>query len=356
MEQQGDKTHDATPHKRQRAREEGQVAKSQDLGSAALLLTGLGILLWLGKEATDFFHNITMSHLGGEAWVTLEPEFVVSQWHQMATNLGGILFPILGLMFLTAVGVQVAQTGIMFVPTAVGLNFGRVNPISGFGRIFSISSFMRLVFGLVKVCLIGVIAYLCLWQRMDDVLTLADLSVAQIAWQMTDLMLWTAVKIAVALLILAVLDYGFQKWKHEQDLKMTTQELRDEMKNTQGDPMIAARRKQIHRQIVESQLATAVPKADFVVTNPTELAIAIKYDDQTMAAPVVVAKGEDAIAQRIRRLALEHGIPIVERKPLARALYAQAELNQPIPTDLWGALAEVVRYIWELKGKKLPGA
>ena len=356
MEQFGDKVHDPTPHKRQKAREEGQVAKSQDLGSAALLLTGLGILLWMGKETADYFHHLAVGHLGAEAWLQLDSESVVAHWQSTAVTLSGVLFPILGLMFLAAVSVQVAQTGFMFVPTAVGLNFGRINPVSGFGRIFSLSSFMRLVFGLVKVCLIAAVAYLCLWQRMDDVLTLADLSVPQIAWQMTDLVLWTSVKIAVALLVLSVLDYTFQKWKHEQDLKMTTQELKDEMKQTQGDPRVAARRKQVHRQIVENQTAKAVPKADFVVTNPTELAIAIQYDDETMAAPVVLAKGEDAVAQRIRRLALEHGIPVVERKPLARALYAQADINQPVPTDLWEALAEVVSYVWQLKGKKLPGA
>ncbi len=356
MEQFGDKVHDPTPHKRQRAREEGQVAKSQDLGSAALLLTGLGILLWMGKGTVDFFHEITAAQLGGEAWLTLEPEFIVAQWQLTAMRLAWVLMPILGFLFLGAVVVQVAQVGLLFVPKAVSLNFNRINPVSGFGRIFSLSSVMRLVFGLVKVCLIAVVAYVCLWQRMDDVLTLADLTVPQIAWQISDLVLWTAVKIAVTLLILSVLDFGFQKWKHEQDLKMTTQELKDEMKQTQGDPLVAARRKQVHRQIVESQLAKTVPKADFVVTNPTELAIAIQYDDQTMAAPVVLAKGEDALAQRIRRLALENGIPIVERKPLARALYAQADINQAVPADLWEALAEVVRYVWELKGKPLPGA
>ncbi len=356
MEQFGDKVHDATPHKRQKAREQGQVAKSQDLGTAALLLVGLGLLLWMGKDAADYFGRLTTEQLGGQAWLHVDSEFLMAQWQHVLLGLAKILLPILGLLFLAAVLTQVAQIGLMVVPSAVGMDLNRINPVKGFSRIFSLSSVMRLVFGLVKVLLISAVAGICLWQRMEDVLMLPELSVPQIAWLVCDLLLWTAVKIAVALLILAVLDYGFQKWKHEQDLKMTTQELKDEMKQTQGDPMVAARRKQVHRQIVESQLAAVVPKADFVVTNPTELAIAIQYDDATMEAPVVLAKGEDAIARRIRMIALEHGIPVVERKPLARALYAKAEINQVVPNDLWEAMAEVVKYIWQLKGKPLPGA
>lgn len=356
MEQFGDKQHDATPHKRQQAREKGQVAKSQDLGTAAMLLAGIGLLLWLGKDAADYFGGLTAGHLGGEAWLQVDSEFLMAQWQTVLLGLAKVVLPILGLLFLGAIAVQVAQTGFMYVPSALELDFNRVNPVQGFSRIFSLSSVMRLVFGLIKVILISVVAGICLWQRKEEVLTLPELSVPQIALLMCDLLLWTAIKIAVALLILAVLDYGFQKWKYEQDLKMTTQELKDEMKQTQGDPMIAARRRQVHRQIVENQLAAVVPKADFVVTNPTELAIAIQYDDQTMEAPVVLAKGEDAVARRIRMIALEHGIPVVERKPLARALYAKAEINQVVPTDLWEAMAEVVKYIWQLKGKPLPTA
>lgn len=356
MEQFGDKVHDATPHKRQQAREKGQVAKSQDLGTAALMLAGVGLLLWMGKDTADYFGRLTTGQLGGEAWLQMDSEFLMAQWQTVVLGLAKAVLPILGLLFLGAVLVQVAQTGLMYVPSALALDFNRVNPVQGFSRIFSISSVMRLVFGLIKVLLISVVAGICLWQRKDEVLALPELSVPQIAWLMTDLLLWTAIKIAVALLILAVLDYGFQKWKHEQDLKMTTQELKDEMKQTQGDPMVAARRRQVHRQIVENQLASVVPKADFIVTNPTELAIAIQYDDQTMEAPVVLAKGEDAVARRIRMIALEHGIPVVERKPLARALYAKAEINQVVPSDLWEAMAEVVKYIWQLKGKPLPSA
>ena len=171
---------------------------------------------------------------------------------------------------------------------------------------------------------------------------------------MIEILLWTSLKIGLALLLLALLDYAFQRWKHEQDLKMTSQEVREEMKNLEGDPQVVARRRAVQRQLALNRLSNAVPKADVVITNPTELAVAIRYEPEEMAAPIVVAKGAGLIAQRIRRLALEHGIPIVENKPLARALYRDVEINQPIPEDRYAAVAEVLAYVYQLKGKEIP--
>jgi flagellar biosynthetic protein FlhB len=171
---------------------------------------------------------------------------------------------------------------------------------------------------------------------------------------MTEVVLWTGLKIACALLLLALLDYGFQWWKQEQDLRMTSQEVREEMKDLQGDPQVIARRRSVQRQLALSRLATTVPKGDVTITNPTELAVTIQYDAQTMKAPIVVAKGAGLVAQRIRRLSLEHGIPIVEKKPLAQALYRQVEVGRPIPSQLYAAVAEVLAYVYQLKGKALP--
>ncbi len=154
--------------------------------------------------------------------------------------------------------------------------------------------------------------------------------------------------------MLAVLDYGFQWWKHERDLRMTTQEIREEMKNLEANPQMVARRKQVQRQLALHRISAAVPKADAVITNPTELAIAIQYDPEKMAAPIVVAKGAGLLAAQIRKLALEHGIPILERKPLAQALYREVEIDHPIPQDRYAAVAEVLAYVYQLKGKKIP--
>ncbi|MHB8902951.1 MAG: EscU/YscU/HrcU family type III secretion system export apparatus switch protein, partial [Thermoguttaceae bacterium] len=178
--------------------------------------------------------------------------------------------------------------------------------------------------------------------------------VEEIAAYLVGLLIWTTIKIGAALLILALLDYGFQWWKQEQDLKMTTQEVREEMRNLEGDPHIAARRKAVQRQLALERLANAVPKADVVVTNPTELAIAIRYEPEKMDAPIVVAKGAGVLAQRIRRLALEHGIPIVEKKPLAQALYREVDIGRPVPHERYAAVAEVLAYVYQLQGRKTP--
>ena len=184
---------------------------------------------------------------------------------------------------------------------------------------------------------------------------LADLEIPQIVTYLAHVTIWTGLKIGLALLLLAMIDFAFQRWKFSQDLRMTDQEIREEMKSLQGDPQTAARRRVIQRQLALNRLSSAVPDADFVVTNPTELAIAVQYDPETMIAPIVVAKGAGVLAQRIRKLALEHNVPIIERKPLARVLYNEIDVGQPIPNEQFAAVAEVLRYVYELKGKTLPG-
>ncbi len=190
----------------------------------------------------------------------------------------------------------------------------------------------------------------------DAILGLTGLALPGVAAFIIKILFWTTVKIGVALFILAILEYAFQKWKHEQDLKMTSQEVREEMRNLEGDPQIAARRRAVQRQLALNRMGEAVPNADVVITNPTELAVAIKYKPEKMVAPVVVAKGAGVLAKRIRRLALEHGIPIVEKKPLAQALYREVEVDQAIPQDKYAAVAEILAYVYQLKGKDVPGS
>ena len=223
-------------------------------------------------------------------------------------------------------------------------------------RIFSLPGVMRLAFGLVKLVIVATVALVSLYNQRTAILGLSALSVGQIALFTAQVLIWTGVKIGVALLVLSILDYAFQRWKYERDLRMTPQEMREEMKNLEGNPQMIARRRQVQRQLAMHRLTDAVPKADVVITNPTELAIAVQYLPDTMAAPIVVAKGAGLIAQRIRQLALENGIPIVEKKPLAQALYRYVEIDHPIPQDKYAAVAEVLAYVYQLKGKKIPAA
>lgn len=355
-DQAGEKSQDPTPHRRQQAREEGQVAKSHDMASAALLVIGLSTLLLVGKGLVDYFFSYTEAHLSAGLRLSADVEYVMTEWNGVLAGLARHVLPLMGLLFIGAVLVEMGQVGVLFLPEKVMPDLSRVNPLQGLQRLFALPNMMRLLFGLVKIAIVVAVAWTVTMGEWDRILGLNKMDVPVIAAYLAQLLMWTALKIAVALLILSILDYTFQRWKHEQDLKMTSQEVREEMKNLEGDPNMTARRRQIQRQLVMSRLPTAVPKADVVVTNPTELAIAIQYDPETMAAPIVVAKGAGLIAQRIRQLALENGIPIVEKKPLAQALYREVDVNHPIPQDKYGAVAEILAYVYRLKGKPLPGA
>jgi flagellar biosynthetic protein FlhB len=349
-EQQGERSQDPTPHRRQKAREEGHTARSQDLTSAVLLLVGMAALLMSGGAMIDFLGSYTQRQLGGEAWLSADLNFALVHWNDTAWEVARHVLPILAALLIAAVVVNFAQVGFLFLPQKLAPDLARLDPIKGLGRIFSLAGAMRLAFGLFKVLVVGVVVFVSLYNQRDTILGLSGLELSESALYLAEVLVWTTIKVAAALLVLAILDFGFQRWKHEQDLKMTTQEVREEMKNLEGDPQIAARRRAVQRQLVLNRLSSAVPKADVVVTNPTELAVAIQYEPATMAAPIVVAKGAGLLAQRIRRLALEHGIPIVEKKPLAQALYRDVEVNHPIPQDKYAAVAELLAYVYQLRG------
>jgi flagellar biosynthetic protein FlhB len=353
-EHAGDKSFEATPHRRQEAREKGHVAFSQDLGSAALLMVGVLLLMLLGGAVVAFCTGVMRQKLGSVAELAPTQEGLVGEWLGITLQLAAVLMPILGLMMLGGVLASVLQVGLMWVPERVAPDLSRLSPLAGLQRIFSLTGTMRLGFGLIKVLIISVVAAVVLWRRWDEVLSAAALDTLQLGQFLLDLSLFTMLWVGLALVILAILEYSLQRWKYEQDLRMTHQEVREEMKNLQGDPAIVARRRAIQRQLVLNRIASSVPKADVVVTNPTELAVAIQYEPEEMAAPIVVAKGAGVLAQRIRRLALEHNIPIVERKPLAQLLYKEVDIGKPVPTESYAAVAEVLAYVYQLKGKKLP--
>jgi flagellar biosynthetic protein FlhB len=352
MAETGEKSQDPTPHRRQQAREEGQVVHSQDLAAAALLTVGLIVLLTLSAPVVGFFENFTRHQLS-DAWLATDRDtLTVFSW-AMGWELGKTMLPILGVVLLAAVLAHLFQVGFLFLPNKLLPDIGRVNPLAGFSRIFSLASAVQLCFGLFKIAVVVGVAYWSLSSRWDEILGLAGLELPQIAASLTDVLLWTSIKVCVALFLLALMDYLYQYWRHEQSLRMTPQEVREEMKNLQGNPEVISRRRNVQRQLAMNRLKSAVPKADVVVTNPTELAVAIQYDIDTMAAPIVVAKGAGVIAAQIRRLALENAIPIVEKKPLAQALYKEVDLNHPIPNKLYAAVAEVLAYVYQLKNKPL---
>jgi flagellar biosynthesis protein FlhB len=353
-ESAGEKSFEATAHRRQEAREQGQVVFSQDLASAAMLMLGVVLLMMLGGSVIDFFAKLIQQQLSEASALQASPETMVNSWVHIGYAAAMVLLPILGLSMLGGALVNIFQIGLLWLPDRIAPDFSRVSLLAGLKRIFSLSGTARLGFGLVKVLIVAGVSSLVLWLRWNEVLRSTGLDVVHLGKFLIDISISVALWVALALLILAIFDYGLQRWKHEQDLRMTHQEVRDEMKNQQGDPQLIARRRAVHRQMVMHRISSSVPKADVIITNPTELSIAVQYDPQEMAAPVVVAKGAGVLAQRIRRLALENNIPIVERKPLAQLLYKEVDIGKPIPADSYAAVAEVLAYVYQLQGRKLP--
>lgn len=353
-EQFGEKKHEATLKRRQDARQEGKVAKSQDLASATVLVGSILVLMFMGEIVTGRVVGFLEKTLAGDAWLQADSEMARDVWIESLGILSQVALPLAAITLVISFVANIFQTGIVFTPKNLVIDFNKVNPISGFKRVVTISNVVRVLFGLGKIAIVAAIGIISVMGELDKFANMPGMEVSQLVSLISDMTLWTSLKIAIALFILAMLDFFYQRWKFEQDLRMTDQELREEMKSTQGDPAIRARRRAIQRELLKNRTVQAVPQADTVITNPTELAIAIKYDMETMAAPIVVAKGAGSLAQRIRRIALEHSIPIVERKELAQILYREVELNHPIPKDQYAAVAEVLKYVYELKGKSLP--
>lgn len=353
-EQFGDKIHEATPRRRQKAREEGQVARSHDLQSAVLLLGAVLVFMISSSRVSEFLGGFMRRQLSDAAGFQANYHSMLYEINGLLYQLADALLPVMLLLFLVAVVVNIGQVGFLFVPRRLLVDVNRVNPLRGLQRIFSLPSFVRFGFGIFKVLMVSLVAAWSLWADRYSILLLDELTVSEIVIVFYHLVVGISLKIGTVLLVLALLDYAFQRWKHEQDLRMTNQEMREEMKNLQGDPQIATRLKEVQRQLIMNRLNILVPKADVIVTDSTELAVAIQYDPKSIVAPVVMAKGAGVLSQRIRNLALEINIPIIERKELSRWLYKHVEPGQPISAQQYVTVAEVLCYVYRRQGKTLP--
>lgn len=350
----GEKKHPATDQRRRKAREEGQVVRSQDLASAAMLLASLSVLWWRGPLLAEGLARLLVESVQQAGPQSLSVGDASHTLSRAAIDTAYLAVPILAVMFVSGVLSTMLQTGPLLATAKLMPKFSHINPLTGMGRLFSVSGLARLGFGLFKVAVIAAVSYVAVLRWQHSVLEMGYGTIPEVASLIFRCCMETGMWIGGALLVLALLEYGFQWWKFEQDMRMTDQEMRDEMKESQGDPQMAARRRQVQRQLAMQRLGSEVPKADVVVTNPTELAIAIRYDPETMAAPLVVAKGAGVIAQRIRRLALENEVPIVERKPLAQLLYKTVDVGGSVPVEQYQAVAEILRYVYQLKGRSMP--
>ncbi len=353
-EEGGDKKHEATPYRRQKAREEGQFAKSQDLASALVLVGAVSTLMWFGPGLTRTLGRIMAADFTQVRYWSSTSQSATSFLVGNITECALAMLPILAAVTAVALAISWMQVGFNFLPEKINFDWQRINPIEGAKRLISVANAVRLGFGLLKIGLVGFVVGLGFWGKWETIIGSSTYAVGDVGLMVWDTTVDLCLRAAAVLFVLAIMDYGYQYWKFEQDLRMSDEELREELKMMQGDPQMVARRRQVQREMLKNRIQSTVPKADVVVTNPTELAIALQFDPKTMPAPIVLAKGAGTVAARIRRVALENDVPVVERKPLAQALFKMVEIGQPIPVEQYAAVAEVLRYVYQLKGRKLP--
>lgn len=345
----GERTQEPTPRRREQARQRGQVAKSQDLSAAIVLAGGLLVLNLFGAGLVNRMLATMRDHLARAH----DPEMTLNGargvLNDTLADTAAVLVPLLAAVALVAAIGTLIQVGPVFSVHPLKPELQKISPLRGFRRIFSARSLARLAINLLKVALVGAVAYVTFRGDLDRLLNLVGAGAAEVASTGVALAFKLALRVCLALLILGLADYGIQRRQHERGLRMTRHELREEFKEMEGDPHARARRRRIQRQLALQRMMHDVPRADVVITNPTELAIALKYDAETMEAPRVVAKGAGYVARRIRELAILHGIPMVERRPLAQALYRAVEIGNEVPADLYRAVAEVLAYVYQLE-------
>ncbi|MCA9016300.1 MAG: EscU/YscU/HrcU family type III secretion system export apparatus switch protein, partial [Planctomycetaceae bacterium] len=257
-------------------------------------------------------------------------------------------------LFIAAVLLNIVQVGFLISPDVLQIKWERLNPMEGAKRILSVRGLVKLAVSLAKLSLLVFIATWFSYLVFPNFLALMGASPETILRDIFNSTIELGILLALALIVLGGADYAFQKWKHEKDLMMSKQEIREEMKSMEGDPLIRQRRREAHRKLAMSQELSKVATADVVITNPTHISIAIKYDPESMPAPVVVAKGAGEIAFQIRKIANEHGIPIIERKALARQMYREVKTGQEIPFELYEVFVEIMAYVYNLTGKSMP--
>ncbi len=344
-----DKTEPPTPRRREQTREQGNVAKSQDLSAAVLLLSSFIALALLGPGIWRTLLAITRTGLGMDSATRLDE--VMPFAGAVAVESFRRLLPFLIILFFAILLSVFAQVGFLFTWKPLMPSLSKISPLSGFKRLFSIRSVMMAVSSFGKLLVVGTVAYLTIMWSAPAIINAVTFGFPEIFSLSSSFVFDLGMRLAAALLILALLDLAWQRYKHERDMRMTKEEVKDELRSMDGDPQIKRRRREVQIQLALQRLRQEVPKADVVVTNPTHVAVAIRYEPEMMAAPKVVAKGADLLALRIRQLASEFGIPIVQRPPLARALYEAVDVGDHVPERLYQAIAEILAYVYELTGR-----
>jgi flagellar biosynthetic protein FlhB len=344
-----DKTEQPTGKKLDDARRKGNVAQSREIPSVFILSGSIGVLFfagsWMLGRLTDTMR--TMYQRAGT--LNMVPESMHTLFWEVFTNSIVVLIPLMLVVVTAGVIGNVAQIGFLITGEKLSPSLAKLNPISGLKKLVSLKSLVELAKSIVKLVIICGIAYVVLNRYLDQIPGLMQLSVDNIIGFIGQVSFQMCFYTCMVLFLMAVLDYAYTKWQHQHDLKMTKQEVKDEHKQREGDPSVKARIRSVQREMARKRMMEAVPEATVVITNPTHLAIALKYEEG-MPAPIVVAKGAGFVAQKIRSIATDNDIPLVENKPLARTIFKSTEIGDFIPAELYRAVAEILAYVYRLKG------
>ncbi len=347
-----EKTEQPTPRRLKKAKEKGQVAQSQEL-PAAVSIVVLVIVLALSAPALLQWFIIQMKQgMSGQISIFADNKAFINFINTKIVSSTIAMCPILAALFVGSMLSCIAISGLNFAPQALNLKFSAINPIKGFERLFNVKSAVKLGVSIAKLIFVSIIVWLYLHSRIDTLAAIRWSWSAQIMVAIARIILGMLIRVCVALLVIAVIDVFFQKWKYTKDLRMTKQEVKRERKDTDGSPEVKSRVRRIQIEMTRKRMMQEVPKASVVLVNPTHVAVAIRYEAKTMEAPVMVAKGAGHLAERIREIARAYGVPVIRRPELARTIYSTVKLGDSIPQTLYAAVAEVLAMIYRLRQEK----
>ncbi|MBW1980216.1 MAG: flagellar biosynthesis protein FlhB [Deltaproteobacteria bacterium] len=346
-----EKTEKATPKRRQEAKKKGQVARSQEIVSVAVLGASLLMLYLYGGWLVDKLGALLSASLMRIAELGRQDNDITSWLYRSTWHYLWLILPMMIALALAALLVNLLQVGFVWSAEPVTPKLSKIDPLQGARRLISQRSLVELGKSMAKIAVVGLVVYWTLKGEFRQLLPLAEMNTAQISRYLGSATLKIMQRGFWAMLVLAILDYAYQRWEFERNLKMTKQEVKEELKQSEGDPHVKGRIRSLQRTMARRRMMAEVPKADVVITNPEHLAVALRYEAATMNAPTVVAKGAALIAERIKELAREHQVAIVEDKPLAQNLYRTVDIGQEIPVALFQAVAMVLAHVYRLKGK-----
>ena len=344
-----EKTEQATPRKRREAREEGNVAKSMEVNSAIVLVVGIVGLKFLAGRYMDHLKFVMKWIFTRISVIEITTDNVVDYMIQGFQFLGMLMAPLAIVIMIAGLLSNILQSGFMLSAKTMAPKFSKMNPLKGLKKMVSMKSFLEVVKGILKVTIIGIVTYITIKNEVDIFPYLIDQNAESLLGIVGAIGYKIGIRASIVLIILAAFDYAYQRYDYEKNLRMTKQEVKEEYKRVEGDPIVKARIRSIQRERARQRMLSEVPKADVIITNPTHLAIALRYDSEKALAPVVVAKGARLIAQKIKEIAKENGVPIVENKPVARMLFKTTDVGMEIPYELYQAVAEILAYVYQLK-------